>query len=118
MVQANHAADRLQFTTDAAKAIDHADLIFIAVGTPPDEDGSADLRYVLSSKDSAMDAQVTRRLLRGLGANAYGQFVTVIVQLVGVPILLHAWGAQLYGEWLILFAIPAYLAMTDLSHGA
>src|SRR5690606_32932144 len=38
----------------------------------------------------------------------------VIVQLVGVPVLLHAWGAQLYGEWLILFAIPAYLAMTDL----
>ncbi|MDW2980344.1 hypothetical protein [Rhodanobacter sp. KK11] len=61
-----------------------------------------------------MDATVARRLLHGLGANAYGQLVTVIVQLVGVPILLHAWGTQLYGEWLILFAIPAYLSMTDL----
>ncbi len=48
MVQANHAAGRLDFTTDAAAAVDHGDVIFIAVGTPPDEDGSADLKYVLA----------------------------------------------------------------------
>ena len=48
MVKANHAAGRLTFTTDAATAIQHGDTIFIAVGTPPDEDGSADLRYVLA----------------------------------------------------------------------
>ncbi|MBX9403317.1 UDP-glucose/GDP-mannose dehydrogenase family protein [Lysobacter sp. BMK333-48F3] len=48
MVKANHAAGRLHFTTDAASAIGHGDLIFIAVGTPPDEDGSADLKYVLA----------------------------------------------------------------------
>ena len=47
MVKANHAARRLSFSTDAVVAIEHGDLIFIAVGTPPDEDGSADLRYVL-----------------------------------------------------------------------
>jgi UDPglucose 6-dehydrogenase len=47
MVKANHAAGRLKFTTDAANAIGHADIVFIAVGTPPDEDGSADLQYVL-----------------------------------------------------------------------
>ncbi|AWV07180.1 UDP-glucose dehydrogenase family protein [Marilutibacter maris] len=47
MVKANHAAGRLRFTTDAAAAIESGDIIFIAVGTPPDEDGSADLRYVL-----------------------------------------------------------------------
>ena len=47
MVKANHAAGRLAFTTDAAAAIEHADMVFIAVGTPPDEDGSADLRHVL-----------------------------------------------------------------------
>ncbi len=47
LVQSNHAAGRLHFTTDAARAIAHGDIIFIAVGTPPDEDGSADLRYVL-----------------------------------------------------------------------
>ena len=48
MVKANHAAGRLKFTTDAATAIQHGNTIFIAVGTPPDEDGSADLKYVLA----------------------------------------------------------------------
>ncbi|MGV8940062.1 MAG: UDP-glucose dehydrogenase family protein [Lysobacter sp.] len=48
MVRANHAAGRVQFTTNAAQAIAHAEVIFIAVGTPPDEDGSADLQYVLA----------------------------------------------------------------------
>ena len=48
MVKANHAAGRLHFTTDAAVAIAHGEVIFIAVGTPPDEDGGADLQYVLA----------------------------------------------------------------------
>ena len=48
IVRRNHAAGRLGFTTDASAAIEHGELIFIAVGTPPDEDGSADLRYVLA----------------------------------------------------------------------
>jgi UDPglucose 6-dehydrogenase len=48
MVKANFAEGRLEFTTDAATAIAHGDVIFIAVGTPPDEDGSADLQYVLA----------------------------------------------------------------------
>ena len=48
MVRENHDAGRLQFTTDAAFAIERGDVLFIAVGTPPDEDGSADLQYVLA----------------------------------------------------------------------
>ena len=48
MVKANHAAGRLRFTTDPAHAVSHGEVIFIAVGTPPDEDGSADLQYVLA----------------------------------------------------------------------
>ena len=48
MVNANRDAGRLRFTTDAEAAIAHGDVIFIAVGTPPDEDGSADLQYVLA----------------------------------------------------------------------
>jgi UDPglucose 6-dehydrogenase len=47
MVQANHEAGRLRFTTDAQAGIAHGDVIFIAVGTPPDGDGDADLRYVV-----------------------------------------------------------------------
>jgi O-antigen/teichoic acid export membrane protein len=54
------------------------------------------------------------RVLRGFGANTYAQIVTAVMQLVSVPVLLHAWGPQQYGEWLILFAIPAYLSMGDL----
>jgi UDPglucose 6-dehydrogenase len=48
LVRANHASGHLKFTTDASTAIAHAQLIFIAVGTPPDEDGSADLSHVLT----------------------------------------------------------------------
>jgi len=48
MVRANHAEGRLRFTTDAAMAVAHGKVVFIAVGTPPDEDGSADLQYVLA----------------------------------------------------------------------
>ena len=48
MVRANHRAGRLSFATDAAAAVASSDVVFIAVGTPPDEDGSADLQYVLA----------------------------------------------------------------------
>jgi UDPglucose 6-dehydrogenase len=44
----NYEKKRIDFTTDAVKGIEHAELQFIAVGTPPDEDGSADLQYVLA----------------------------------------------------------------------
>ena len=48
LVERNQAAGRLAFTTDVASAIAASDVAFIAVGTPPDEDGSADLRHVLA----------------------------------------------------------------------
>ena len=49
MVKRNVAAGRLHFTTDLDKAAQHGTIQFIAVGTPPDEDGSADLKYVLAA---------------------------------------------------------------------
>jgi UDPglucose 6-dehydrogenase len=52
MVVHNHQEGRLQFTTDAKSAVEHGEIIFIAVGTPPDEDGSADLQYVLAVADT------------------------------------------------------------------
>ncbi|MGY6274094.1 UDP-glucose dehydrogenase family protein [Methylomonas sp. MgM2] len=48
MIKDNMAAGRLHFTTDVQEAVDFGLFQFIAVGTPPDEDGSADLRYVLA----------------------------------------------------------------------
>lgn len=49
MVRRNVAAGRLHFTTDIERAVRHGTVQFIAVGTPPDEDGSADLQYVLTA---------------------------------------------------------------------
>jgi UDPglucose 6-dehydrogenase len=49
MVKKNVAAGRLRFTTDIETAVAHGVLQFIAVGTPPDEDGSADLQYVVAA---------------------------------------------------------------------
>ncbi len=47
LVKKNVAAGRLKFTTDLASVLDEVQIVFSAVGTPPDEDGSADLKYVL-----------------------------------------------------------------------
>tara|TARA_B110000259_G_scaffold167328_1_gene195610 strand:- start:295 stop:1614 length:1320 start_codon:yes stop_codon:yes gene_type:complete len=48
LVISNYKEKRLSFTTDAVMGVEHGELQLIAVGTPPDEDGSADLKYVLS----------------------------------------------------------------------
>ena len=47
MVHRNYTAGRLKFTTDLEECLDDVEVVFSAVGTPPDEDGSADLKYVL-----------------------------------------------------------------------
>lgn len=52
MVRRNVASGRLRFTTDVEEAVAHGSVQFIAVGTPPDEDGSADLQYVLAAARS------------------------------------------------------------------
>ena len=48
LVERNQVQGRITFTTDVAASVKSADVIFIAVGTPPDEDGSADLRHVIA----------------------------------------------------------------------
>ncbi len=52
LIRRNTIAGRLQFTTDAGEGVDHGLFQFIAVGTPPDENGSADLKHVLEVADS------------------------------------------------------------------
>ena len=59
LVERNQSDGRLTFTTDIAAAIATADVLFIAVGTPPDEDGSADLQHVL-----AVAGEVGRHMTR------------------------------------------------------
>jgi len=52
MIRRNVEAGRLRFTTDIDAAVAHGTLQFIAVGTPPDQDGSADMQYVLAAADN------------------------------------------------------------------
>ncbi|HKO15991.1 MAG TPA: UDP-glucose/GDP-mannose dehydrogenase family protein [Gemmatimonadaceae bacterium] len=52
LVERNQRAGRISFTTDVPAAIGASEVVFIAVGTPPDEDGSADLRHVLAVADT------------------------------------------------------------------
>lgn len=61
-----------------------------------------------------MANNLRQRLIKGIGANAIGQIVTVIIQLVSVPLFIQAWGVELYGEWLTLSTIPSYFAMSDI----
>lgn len=55
MIERNAGQGRLEFTTDIQAAVEHAEVLFIAVGTPPDEDGSADLSHVLAVAGSVGD---------------------------------------------------------------
>ena len=55
------------------------------------------------------------RIVRGVAANIGGMGVTLIIQLVSVPVFLAAWGVPAYGEWLVLSAVPTYVALSDLS---
>ena len=71
LVEHNQTAKRLTFTTDVASAIASAEVVFIAVGTPPDEDGSADLRHVLA-------------VAEGIGRNMTRE--TVVVTKSTVPV--------------------------------
>ena len=63
-------------------------------------------------------SNIKNRLIKGIGANAYGQAITVLTQLVSVPLFIQHWGISIYGEWLILSALPAYLSMSDFGLGA
>ena len=59
----NIAAGRLSFTTDLKEAVDHADIVFLALPTPPGEDGSADLSYVLGVADELGKIMTTYKVL-------------------------------------------------------
>jgi O-antigen/teichoic acid export membrane protein len=68
--------------------------------------------------NSSNNKGLRRRLMSGFGATALTPVVTALVQLGSVPILLNAWGAAKYGDWLLLSAIPSYLALSDLGFGS
>ena len=57
---------------------------------------------------------IQERLLKGFGAQGFSQMVQVFIRVAEVPLLLSFWGTQLYGEWLMLSAIPSYLSIGDI----
>jgi O-antigen/teichoic acid export membrane protein len=65
-----------------------------------------------------MHGTLRDRLTKGLGSEGYGQAVNILIQIATLPLLIRIWGVELYGEWLILSAIPVYLTMTDLGFGS
>ena len=92
LIDRNCASRRLQFSTDIEASVAHGDIQFIAVGTPPDEDGSADLQYVLAAA-------------RNIGRYMDGPKVVVDKSTVPVGTALH-----------VRDAIAVELAKRGLSH--
>ena len=54
------------------------------------------------------------RLWRGLTSSAVALFARIVVQLAQIPLFLHFWSVERYGEWLLLITIPSYLALSGL----
>lgn len=54
------------------------------------------------------------RIIAGMGANSFGLAITIVIQLISLPLFLHYWDTSTYGVWLMLSAIPAYLSMADI----
>ena len=65
-----------------------------------------------------MVGSVRERFIRGFGATALGPIVTILAQVISVPVFLHSWGPKVYGEWLVLTAIPTYIAFSDVGFGS
>jgi UDPglucose 6-dehydrogenase len=63
IVEENYKLGRLEFTTDAKVGVEHGDIQFIAVGTPPDEDGSADLKYVLAVAETIATHMISPKII-------------------------------------------------------
>ena len=64
-----------------------------------------------------MDGSTKRRLLLGFIVNWIGRLAATLIQLIQVPVFLHFWSTPLFGEWLILNSIPAYLTFSSIGFG-
>ncbi len=64
-----------------------------------------------------MDSSTKRRLFFGFLSNWISKLAATIVQLVQVPVFLHFWSVPLYGEWMIVTAVPSYLNISNFGFG-
>ena len=65
-----------------------------------------------------MDAGTRRRLVLGFLSNWISRLAGTIIQLVQVPVFLHFWSMSLYGDWLLVNAIPSYLSFSNIGFGS
>lgn len=65
-----------------------------------------------------MDSATKRRLTLGFITNWVGKLSSTVIQLVQVPVFLHFWSVPLYGEWMIVNSIPAYLSFSNIGFGS
>lgn len=65
-----------------------------------------------------MDSSVKRRLTLGFISNWISKLASTIIQLIQVPVFLHFWTVPLYGEWMIVNSIPAYLSFSNIGFGS
>jgi O-antigen/teichoic acid export membrane protein len=57
---------------------------------------------------------LSKRLAKNFGGTTYALTITIVTQIVSVPLFLHYWGKSLYGEWLVLSAIASYFGLSDI----
>ncbi|MFN9252212.1 MAG: hypothetical protein ACK58O_14360 [Brevundimonas sp.] len=62
--------------------------------------------------------QTGRRVALGIGANAIGKVWVAIIQLVSIPVLAGAWGAERFGLWLMIMTVPTYIVLTSTGFNA
>jgi O-antigen/teichoic acid export membrane protein len=65
-----------------------------------------------------MDSPTKRRLLLGFISNWVSRLANSIIQFVQIPVFLHFWDMKLYGEWMIINAVPSYLAFSSIGFGS
>ncbi len=66
----------------------------------------------------SMDGSTKRRLMLGFLTNWVGKLSSTIVQFIQIPVFLHFWSVPLYGEWMIVNSIPAYLSFSNAGFGS
>jgi O-antigen/teichoic acid export membrane protein len=64
-----------------------------------------------------LDTSTKRRLFLGFVSNWISKLATTVVQLIQVPVFLHFWSVPLYGEWMIVTAVPSYLSFSSIGFG-
>lgn len=79
----------------------------------PPKWGSVQLHSSFQESRKRLQRRINSRLFGGVSANAYGQTVTLLIQFGSVPLLLAAWGEKTFGLWLVISAIPSYLALGE-----